>query len=98
MNIISNSNPVLKSNPKNYSFSDVVFRFKEYSKELTRQAIIECLETIDNRYFKANFGKLLIEITVLKNVLLLHLLVLLLLKDVIMLHLINHKILKTSSS
>lgn len=57
MNIISNSNPVLKSNPKNYSFSDVVFRFKEYSKELTRQAIIECLETIDNRYFKSKLWK-----------------------------------------
>jgi hypothetical protein len=98
MNIISNSNPVLKSNPKNYSFSDVVFRFKEYSKELTRQAIIECLETIDNRYFKSKLWKATHRNHGLKNVLLLHLLVLLLLKDVIMLHLINHKILKTSSS
>ena len=57
MNIISNSNTVLNSNFHNFSFSDVVFRFKEYSKELTRQSIIECLETIDNKYFKSKLWK-----------------------------------------
>lgn len=57
MNIIPNSNTVLNSNFHNFSFSDVVFRFKEYSKELTRQSIIECLETIDNKYFKSKLWK-----------------------------------------
>lgn len=52
MNIITHSNTVLNSNFNDFSLANVIFKFKEYSKELTRQSLVELFQILDDRFFK----------------------------------------------
>ncbi len=54
MSIISHH---AKEQKMDLTFDKVIFKFREYAKELTKTSIVEFIQTIDDRFFKTKFWK-----------------------------------------
>ncbi|MGI6676533.1 MAG: UPF0236 family transposase-like protein [Bacilli bacterium] len=54
---IPQTNTDLKRDSRKFKIYNIEFRFEEFAKVLARQAITECLESIDNQYFESKRWK-----------------------------------------